>query len=40
MMSSHSFDIVTCNGGAVGMTKNPADLRRWMVSGPDMSKAV
>ena len=23
-MSSHSFDIVKCNGGAVGLTKNPA----------------
>ena len=25
------------DGGAVGLTENPAALRRWMVSGPEMA---
>ena len=26
------------DGGAVGLTENPAALRRWMVSGPEMAR--
>ncbi len=28
------------DGGAVGLTENPAALRRWMVSGPEMSRVI
>ena len=28
------------DGGAVGLTENPAALRRWMVSGPDMARVI
>ncbi|KAI9547233.1 hypothetical protein NQZ68_018435 [Dissostichus eleginoides] len=28
------------DGGAVGLTENPAALRRWMVSGPEMARVV
>lgn len=27
-------------GGAVGLTENPAALRRWMVSGPEMARVI
>ena len=27
-------------GGAVGLTENPAALRRWMVSGPEMARLI
>ena len=27
-------------GGAVGLTENPAGLRRWMVSGPEMARVI
>lgn len=27
-------------GGAVGLAENPAALRRWMVSGPEISRMV
>ena len=27
-------------GGAVGLTENPAALRRWMVAGPEVSRMV
>ena len=28
------------DGGAVGLTENPAALRRWMVSGPEVARAI
>ena len=28
------------DGGAVGLTENPAALRRWMVSGPEMARLI
>ena len=28
------------DGGAVGLTQNPAALRRWMVSGPEMAHLI
>ena len=28
------------DGGAVGLTENPAAMRRWMVSGPEMSRVI
>ena len=28
------------DGGAVGLTENPATLRRWMVSGPEMARLI
>ena len=28
------------DGGAVGLTENPAPLRRWMVSGPEMALLI
>ena len=28
------------DGGAVGLTQNPAALRRWMVSGPEMARLI
>ena len=28
------------DGGAVGLTKNPAALRRWMVSVPEMARLI
>lgn len=28
------------DGGAVGLTENPAALRRWMVSGPEMARVI
>ena len=31
---------VTGDGGAVGLTENPAALRRWMVSGPEMARLI
>ena len=27
-------------GGAVGLTENPAALRRWMVTGPEMARVI
>ena len=27
-------------GGAVGLTENPSALRRWMVSGPELSRMI
>ena len=27
-------------GGAVGLTENPAALRRWMVAGPELSRMI
>ena len=32
--------IVKGDGGAVGLTENPAALRRWMVAGPEMASLV
>ena len=32
--------IVKGEGGAVGLTENPAALRRWMVAGPELSRMV
>ena len=32
--------IVKGDGGAVGLTENPAALRRWMVSGPEMARVI
>ena len=35
------YDIVwKGDGGAVGLTENPAALRRWMVSGPEMARLI
>ena len=31
---------VKCDGEAVGLTENPAALRRWMVSGPEMARVI
>ena len=31
---------VTGDGGAVGLTENPAALRCWMVSGPEMARLI
>ena len=31
---------VKVDGGAVGLTENPAALRRWMVSGPEMARLI
>ena len=31
---------VNGDGGAVGLTENPAALRRWMVSGPEMARLI
>ena len=31
---------VKCDGGAVGLTKNHAALRRWMVSRPEMARLI
>ena len=28
------------DGGAVGLTENPAALQRWMVSGPEMARVI
>ena len=28
------------DGGAVGLTENPAPLRRWMVSGPELARVI
>jgi len=28
------------DGGAVGLTENPAALRHWMVSGPEMARLI
>ena len=27
-------------GGAVGLTEDPAALRRWMIAGPELSRIV
>ena len=32
--------VVKGEGGAVGLTKNPAALRRWMVAGPKIAQMV
>ena len=32
--------VVKGEGGAVGLTENPAALRRWMVAGPELSRMV
>ena len=32
--------VVKGDGGAVGLTKNPAALRRWMVAGPELSRII
>ena len=32
--------MVKGDGGAVGLTENPSPLRRWMVSGPEISRVV
>lgn len=32
--------LVKGDGGAVGLTENPAALHRWMVSGPEMAKLI
>lgn len=32
--------LVEGQGGAVGLTENPAALRRWMVAGPGLSQMV
>ncbi|KAJ8396338.1 hypothetical protein AAFF_G00019150 [Aldrovandia affinis] len=32
--------LVKGDGGAVGLTENPAALRRWMVSGPEMARLI
>ena len=32
--------IVKGDGGAVGLTENPAALLRWMISGPEMARFV
>ena len=32
--------IIKGEGGAVGLTENPAALRRWMVAGPELSRMV
>ena len=32
--------LVKGDGGAVGLTENPAALRRWMVSGPEMARVI
>lgn len=32
--------IVKGDGGAVGLTENPAALRRWMIGGPELSRMV
>ena len=28
------------DGGGVGLTENPAALRRWMVTGPEMARLI
>ena len=28
------------DGGAVGLTENPAAMRRWMISGPEMARVI
>ena len=33
-------DCVKGDGGAIGLTQNPAALRRWMVSGPAMASFI
>ena len=35
-----SFNRVKGEEGAVGLTENPAALRRWMVAGPELSQMV
>ena len=32
--------IVKSSGGVVGITNNPAALRRWMLSGPELARCV
>ena len=32
--------VIKGDGGAVGVTENPSALRRWMVSGPEVSHLV
>ena len=32
--------LIKGGGGAVGLTKNPAALRRWMVSGPEVARMI
>ncbi|CAB3987554.1 Hypothetical predicted protein [Paramuricea clavata] len=32
--------LVKGDGGAVGLTENPAALHRWMVSGPEMARLI
>ena len=32
--------IVKGDGGAIGLTEDPSALRRWMVSGPEVSRLV
>ena len=32
--------VIRSDGGAIGITENPSALRRWMVSGPEMSHLV
>ena len=48
MFSSIPFDqaheqdnkIVKSSGGVIGITNNPAALRRWMLSGPELARCV
>ena len=32
--------VVKENGGAIGLTEDPAALRRWTVAGPEISRLV
>ena len=32
--------IVKGDGGAVGLTQNPAALRRWMLAGPEITRLI
>ena len=32
--------VIKCDGGAIGVTEDPSVLRRWMVSGPEISRLV
>ena len=32
--------VIKGDGGAIGLTEDPAVLRRWMVAGPEVSRRV
>lgn len=39
-MHSHQFQLIKGDGGAIGLTKNPSQLLRWMICGPEVSRLI